>query len=216
MKKLKAYWAGLSRPARTLLLLLIALVSSLLTYLTLGSPPLTAESGFRRAEMANMIGPSEILGKFYLGELGFGTEKVVVAQSTDYDIIYHHPQQNFRAYPKTTKPAIYLAAARDSGNDMLLHMVLLDRCPEAVTATVSFNYFGRPNSKISATVSREHDGFFYFYLAKEQSTGYDHLKKLYNAFTGINAENRQIVIKLYDKNGQRLSTRAISPTPATE
>ena len=79
MRKYRAWWDALSRKRRICILLLtIALLIPLL-YIAVGCPALTLEQKFRRAEKADLIGPSAILGLEYV-EMPSYTQPVFVAE----------------------------------------------------------------------------------------------------------------------------------------
>lgn len=61
MKRIQAAWHSLSRKQRVVVYLLGLLLAALAAYMAAGFPSLTPQMALRRAERANMIGPSAIL-----------------------------------------------------------------------------------------------------------------------------------------------------------
>lgn len=79
MHKFKNWWHTLNRKKRIAFLLLGIGVSLLLLYFCCGCPAFTLEQKFRRAEKADLIGPSAILGLEYV-EMPSYTQPVFVAE----------------------------------------------------------------------------------------------------------------------------------------
>lgn len=225
MKKLKAYWAGLSYPVRTLLLLFMLLISVFLTYLVIGLPPLTAKMGLRIAERDNKIGPSQILAEFYLEEwYQKKTEKVIIAQTDYCDILYNHRNHAFQAYPRTNYPVLYSASTRTSScsnvNGFPLQLILFDRNPQAETAEIEFKVIVPYNETYNVeylvleSAYREHDGFFYFPLMRSYANGELWLKKMHKfCYSYDQAAKIDVRVKLYDKDGHLLLDGKILPGP---
>jgi len=232
MRKLKAYWASLSRAVRILLMLLLLGFIGLCTYITFGSPPLTPEIGFRRAEKAHMIGPSQILETFTLTPPKksslLGTpqydETVFVAQTQDLDILYNYTLDTFHAYPRSQYPAIYTLSETptDTGPGITpLHLILFDRNSLADRADIEFKVIVPRNTTyndeylILESAFREHDGFFYFPIFPTKVGQDDAFRKLQKScIYGKAGDVTEITVTLYDKDGQPLSRQTILPGPS--
>lgn len=74
MKKLKQLWLRIPRKCRVAVNLLAMLLLGLILYILLECPALTPEMRFRRAEKANLVGPSQIL-------------EIVETQGDNYDYL---------------------------------------------------------------------------------------------------------------------------------
>lgn len=78
MGKYRTWWEALPRKRQTCILLLAIGLLIPLLYIAVGCPALTLEQKFRRAEKADLIGPSAILGLEYV-EMPSYTQPVFVA-----------------------------------------------------------------------------------------------------------------------------------------
>jgi len=89
-RALKQDWQEVSRPAKTGCYVIGILVFGLLWYCFYGAPQFSWEARFRRAEKAELIGPSQILGVIEEGlsvyYFSFGV--VVLAEDEDHVIAY--------------------------------------------------------------------------------------------------------------------------------
>lgn len=79
MVKFRQWWQALTRKKKIGFLLLGICVSLLFLYLYCGYPPFTKEQQFRRAEKADLIGPSAILGTEEV-QLTNSVQTVIVAE----------------------------------------------------------------------------------------------------------------------------------------
>lgn len=61
MRKLQKHWHSIPRWLRAILNAAVCLIFLYLFYIAIGSPALTPEQAFRRAEKINMVGPSRIV-----------------------------------------------------------------------------------------------------------------------------------------------------------
>lgn len=231
MNRLKTHWAALSRPVRILLLWLMLLVAVFLTYIAIGSPPLTAEIGYRRAEKANMVGPGQILAEIDLNEPNKKGQTVIVAQSTNHDILYWHNSSALRAYPKNEKPSLYCISTTPpkSGVNGIsegygVQLVLFDRNPQAVSAEIriSTTYFDTYIARdrevvILETADRMYDGFFYYSIQSfdgKQLSLLQYLKYLWDSYDTQNKDSVKVNVRLFDKDDKLLSNREILPGPS--
>lgn len=236
MKKLKAYWNELSRPKKTLLTLSILIICAILSYIALDCPPLTPMMGFHRGEMTNMIGPSEILAEidiypekvYAYRKLSRLEEKVIVAQSSDFDILYNHKHRSFCAYPKSKRPSLYCASStmptlmqRRFEITQSLHLILFDRnelsTRAVIKAKINIAEDGVKPYYVSfrETVRREFSGLFYFSITPEKISDVKALSVLQNAcMNNISNDKVTITLELYDKNNNLISTDTILPGSA--
>jgi len=231
MKKLKNYWDQLSRPVKILCTILLVICFGLLTYLALGAPPLTPMMGFRRAERANMVGPSQILDELTVKKYIYFVNRqpnrtkfpVVIAESQDCDIVYNFRSDTFSAYPKTQAPALYCVNIGSpeidqtrTGTTVPLPLILFDRNEQAVRAEIEFRLLidGILNKRFRQSALRQYNGFFYFEIIPESYNEAQSLASLQKlCFDYDDAGKPSITVRLYDKNGQLLSTETILPGP---
>ena len=228
MKRMKANWASLSRPVRILLLLLMLATAGFMAYIALGSPPLTAEMGFRQAERASMIGPAQILTEFQLDHPNENGSKVIIAQSDEFDIVYHHSSLSLNAYPKKAHPSIYYLAGYPKFSEYERHdssslqLILFDRTPEAVTAKIIFSETipaVHSNHKVifQETAVRKHNGFFTFSItpiSHAQEVVLNYMLSYCGSYT--DQGKTEVQVMLYDKDGQLFSRQTILPGPSID
>ena len=194
------------------------MVFGLLWYCFYGAPQFSAEARFRRAEKAELIGPSQILGAIeegynvYLQSFG----KVVLAEDENHVIAYGGWSKDLwrMCYrPKMGKVTVLgLVQASDDTGQKMTGVVAYDDCPEAVRAeldlTVRTNY---DNSAFEKTYSlraqREEEGYFLFKIICEAGTSNQETVALSNfcemswstdRFDRID-EPADAVVRLYDE-----------------
>ena len=88
MKRIQALWHSLSRKQRVAGYLLGLLLAALAAYMAAGFPSLTPQMALRRAERANMIGPSAILATEIVDPQG---RMIVGISSHGYTLYYYRP-----------------------------------------------------------------------------------------------------------------------------
>lgn len=174
-------------------------------------------------EKSNMIGPSQILAEFALDGEYKKTENIIIAQSSDLDILYNHRQHTLHAYPKTELPALYSASVRSpfpmrvNLTEFPLQLILFDRNTKAESAEISFCFDINPYFMFKATAIREHDGFFYFTIMRNNGRDSTWLRTMHQLCYNYGSEGKvEVNVKLYDKNGQLLSDDTILPGPSIE
>lgn len=84
MRKLKNFWLNIPRSFRAVLNILLILLLLAAFYTSIGAPPLSAEHAFRRAEKANLVGPSNILFNENVENYPYGN--LIVAE-TEWGVI---------------------------------------------------------------------------------------------------------------------------------
>ena len=231
MEKIRTYWNSLTRPVKILYAILLVLLAGFLTYLALGAPPLTPMMGFRRAERANMVGPSQILDELTVKEYIYFVNRqpnrtkhpVIIAESQDCDIVYNFRSDTFSVYPKTQAPALYCVNIGSPkveqtriGNTVPLPLILFDRNEQAVRADIEFRIKIDDvwNNLFRKSALRQYNGFFYFEIIPENDEEAQSLSTFQRLFFDYDsADKPSITVMLYDKNGQLLSTETILPGP---
>ena len=235
MKKIKARWNQLSRPIKILLLLFVLLLTAAVSYIALDCPALTPMMGFRRGEKANMVGPSEILAEidthpedvFALRKLKRYDEKIIIAQSNDFDILYNHKYRTFYTYPKSEKPALYCASSTAPQLSRYRHevthplqLILFDHNEQATRAVIKIKVnIAEDGAKpcyvsFRENVRREYDGFFYIPIVPKDISDVSALKALQNACMSNSSDGKiTITVELYGANGL-ISTETTLPGPS--
>lgn len=84
MRKLKNIWLHIPRPARVLINILAIVVVASAFYVSIGAPALTKEQAFRRAERANLVGPSTILFNEKVENYQYGT---LIMGETEHGVV---------------------------------------------------------------------------------------------------------------------------------
>lgn len=189
MKKPKKLWNRLSRPNRIWILVLGIICLLLMLYTFTGSPSLTIEPQFRRAEKAHLVGPSDILGYTELEtDLRGGHWNMLIADDGEgvifYCYAYSDPSKirdTELIYRKKTGDLTVLSAPypqddRTGLTTAALPVFLFDEYPEAVRAeldiTLSITYRGEFFEKTYCLSSvRENPGYFQFTLSTANLQG---------------------------------------------
>ena len=184
MNTVRTLWKKLPRTVRSSLYILLSLAALAAIYTFLGAPA-SAETQFRRAERAHMVGPGEILGTVDLeAELG-SYRKMLLAETEEGVILYcyDHPayQDTELIYREKTGSVTLLCAPYPDGSreyqvNPRVPVVLFDRYPDAVRAeldlTLSTLYMGQPFEKTYCLSSpRENSGYFLFYIVTHSPQG---------------------------------------------
>lgn len=226
MNRLKTHWAALSRSVRILLLLLVQITAGFVAYIALGSPPLTVEMGYRRAEKAHMIGPMQTLTEVQLERENSTTSQVIVAQSNEYEILYFHSDQGLYVYPKSEQPSLYClsywlphAGVNGIQKATPLHLILFDRNPEAKSATIHLTPSHDRDVSIQGISVREYDDFFCFSIIPQDSKHASILQRIQIFSMFYSEPDRKyypLTVSLYDKDGKLLSNQTILPGPSID
>lgn len=232
MKKVNEYWNQLPKCRKILFTILLVLLIGIFTYFALGSPPLTPMLGFRRAEKANMVGPSEILDELTVEQYyplvynqpRRNKDQAIIAQSHNCDILYIFPKDLFYAYPKTQSASLYCLNASTpklsntwGDTTVPLHLILFDRNTQAFRADIEFrvNMHDGSNVLFQERATRQFNGFFYFPVTPEDYDDVTALTALQIFCFDYRTQGKpSISVKLYDENGQLLSSETILPGPS--
>lgn len=184
MKQMKNAWLRLPRPIRAAANILLILVLAFLFYYSLGCPAFTTEQAFRRAEKANLVGPSTIVD--ILDRDDYDKFDQTIVGETENGILFYCTQDVFNpifSYREKMGPITVLAPPSGPFNWGLdsyghsLPVYVFDDYPEAVRAelelhiqgTVDYNSNGVAHTETfekhyTTTAGRETDGFFRFLL----------------------------------------------------
>lgn len=180
-------------------------------YIALDTPPFSVEMAFRRAEKANLAGPSEILAQ--METAGTPYRHLVAARGADSVTIFTFSWWNDAVTDLLyieTEGDLTIAAAPDAtyypnSQRAVVPVVLFDKVPEAVRAevdlTLSAEYRGAPRSKTyQLAADRTHNGCFLFTIAV-------------NGTNSLNAEG-QLLLTLQQVTGNSLSDTIDTVIPA--
>lgn len=192
-----------------------------LIYIFLGSPVLTAEMAFHRAEKANLVGPGEVLAT--LKPQGQEYSHLVLAEAEEGVMLYAWDRWNVEA-----REFVYLAkdgpltVAAAPGKELLwlqthasLPVYLFDDYADAVRAELDLTLTGEYegdfyHNTYQLESNREGEGYFAFEIQTDSSDGWEgqRLTKLRNVTGNSMADTAQTVIhaavRLYDANGDLL------------
>lgn len=193
-----------------------------LIYIFLGSPALTAEMAYRRAEKANLVGPGEVLA--VLEPAGQAYSHLVLAQEDEGVMLYAWDRWNRdrRAFVYLEKDGpLTLAAA--PGRELLwlqthaiLPVYLFDNCPEALRAELELTLNGEYQGELhtvtySLAARREGEGVFAFTIRSGTCLGAEgYLLSQLRHVTGNSAADTshteiRAAVRLYDAEGALLS-----------
>lgn len=184
MKHIKNAWLRIPRPVRAMVNILLILVLGFLFYFSLGCPTFTTEQAFRRAEKANLVGPSTIVDT--LDHEEYPEFNKVIVGETDYGVVFYCTQDVFFpifSYREKMGPVTVLAVPTDPFNWGLdnyghsLPVYVFDDYPDAVRAELDLQIQGTydytsnrvPRTEhfdkaYALTADREQDGFFRFQI----------------------------------------------------
>ena len=160
-KRVKKHPSRIPRPLKAIFVALCAISVALLYYIAQGSPTLTFEREFRRAERANLVGPSRIVDVMDSNCIHF--EQMIVGE-TEHGICFFggrtitvHRGSNFQreemvytfSYREKTGDITVLAAPNSFGFpgfwgmvQMSLPVYVFDSYPEAVRAELELTVTG--------------------------------------------------------------------------
>ena len=190
MKTLKRLIGNIPRKVRIAVDIVLILLILFLFYLSIGTPALTTEQAFRRAEKMHMVGPSEILDTLDWGDYPM-FDTLIVAETDEIIVFY----REFRMYDYTPWPKLPKKQSRESvftyrektgditvlgapvsisGIEILDYVrsypvYVFDDYPEAVRAELEITVTGIKKSskkeyRFSAEADRRSEGFFRFTL----------------------------------------------------
>lgn len=175
MRKLRMLVSRLPRKARICLNILTIALAVFLIYVFAGSPAFTVTTAFRRAEKAQLVGPSEILAR--LRPEGAEYDHLVLAATEDSVTLFAYDRWDSRlttlVYREKTGPITVLAAPGSTHfwaeSSASVPVFVFDSHPDAVRAelelTLSASYKGEDFEKTYClTASRESSGYFAFTL----------------------------------------------------
>lgn len=175
MKKLSVLFSRLPRKIRICLNILAIALTVFLIYIFAGSPAFTVAAAFRRAEKAQLVGPSEILAQLH--PTGTEYDHLVLASTDGSVTLFAYDRWDSRlttlVYRPKTGPVTVAAAPGDvhfwSASTANVPVFVFDSYPNAVRAelelTLSTSYDGEDFEKTYHLESdREGSGYFAFTL----------------------------------------------------
>lgn len=175
MKKLRILLSQLPRKVRICLNILVIAVTVFLIYVFAGCPAFTVSTAFRRAEKAQLVGPSEILAQ--LNPEGTAYDHLVLASTGDSVTLFGYdrwdPRLTTLVYREKTGPITVAAAPGDTHfwaePKASIPVFVFDSHPDALRAeldiTLSATYEGEYFEKTYClTAARESSGYFAFTL----------------------------------------------------
>lgn len=184
MNNLKRWWLNIPRKFRIVLNLLAMVLLGLVIYVLLGSPALTPEMRLRRAEKANLVGPSQILE--IVETEGGNYDYLIVADDGQGIILYSYNDYRTGSgdlvYRNKTGPITVLAAPdlffggpREYAVD--LPVFLFHDYPRAVRAELELTLgegldMGDFEKSYLLEAHREIEGYFRFNLHAESEDWY--------------------------------------------
>lgn len=224
----------LPRWLRAIACILASILLLLALYVALGCPA-TFRMQFRRAEKANMVGPSKIL---YTLSANHEYEKMIIGE-TDHGICFfgvtgsevtgfsHSGKRNYTFTYRQKDGDLTLASIPpfwgfDYQNSQSVY--LFDMHPEAVSASVLIKVVGvdssvnagsattqNINETFEATAERLKDGHFVFYLESNNSLSATALYYLAEATSGKlfprYSATITVTVQLYDAQGNQILIR---------
>lgn len=226
MRKPMARWRAIPRPVRITCNLVLAVILFALFYIFRGSPDMTAEQAYRRAEARNLVGPGEILGVLDVQVSG-GYTQLLLAE-TDVGVIQYcfrqanlgfvfgaHTWSSYEGdliYREKQGPVSLMAATGEDGfsDEIELPVILFDDLPSAARAELELCLTGEYNSTeyeyfYQLNARRECGGYFVFHLTSEddprEAWAISQVSRLYSA-SGGRGKVIPAVVRLYDQNDQ--------------
>ena len=194
MRRLKRLCPRIPRPAKAIFCTFCAIALAILYYIALSSPPLSFEQEFRRADKANLVGPSRIVdgmeencsdfeqmivGETEHGVCFFGRREITVHRGSNYE--REEMMYTFSYREKTGDITVLAAPSRSISilgfPPIYLPVYVFDCYPEAVRAELELTITGTDthisNGETITTNFSEHfrveaertgDDFFRFLL----------------------------------------------------
>lgn len=190
MKKLKHLWLSIPRPYRAVFNALLCVILIITFYVCIGAPTLTMEQAFRRAEKANLVGPSKILESSEF--LYYDYDRLILAETEDGVITFvDDPSRGFNYHEKTGDITV-VAAPKGfffwgmSNWQVSLPVFVVDDYPEAARAELELHITGALTHSLNGekldepldhhyclTSHREQEGYFHFSLDLPFQDPYD-------------------------------------------
>ena len=238
MRKLP--WKKLSRPVKVLILLVGFLATSLLLYIFVGTPPLSDEHRYRRAEKANLVGPAEILDILELEPVNMhnSCDRMIIADTGDAVIMYlWHTQEDYLEYlvyrEKMGDITVYAApCARgidtwELADEIKLPVLLFDNFPQAVRAELDLTLWADRDDDFTFSkdyaleARREKPGYFCFYIYASDFTRSDDdegaVLASFSKFTSGETSNSispmteiPATVRLFDADGRLIHEETVS------
>ena len=216
---------------KTIILLLIIPVILILTYHAIGSPVLTAEQSFRRAEKEHALGPATILGteSIITDDYGYHYDTLIVAETKYGAMLYctELNKQDRLYYREKTGPLTVMALPNGGWSWLIneprqLNVILFDDYPEAVRAELEIkvewakDFYGFTPDGVyyhyQLNAERTADGYFRFVHTIYGSDYIDNDNVAMRILTDISCKRQvgeayfleleiPVYLRLYDSNG---------------
>ena len=147
MKKLKRFWLNIPRKARIAMNLLAIALLCFSVWALLGCPAFTAAQKFRRAEKANLVGPSQILADLDIQALGY--KRLILAESADAITLFQYDDSPWepgkltfreKAGPITVMTVPYMGHDLYSEQVIDLPVFVFHDYPDAVRAELELEF----------------------------------------------------------------------------
>lgn len=241
MIKTKNIWKRTPRKFRLPILGLGIAALALALYTFAGSPTLTLEQEYRRAEKAHLVGPARILGTVELETDFLSYWDMLIADDGDGIIFfcYNYPDfaeldQTELIYRKKTGDITVLSApfpneSREHTTVAKLPVFIFDEYPEAVRAeldlTLNTTYDGKNFQKHYTLKSRrEVSGYFQFTLGSVNPEGLGaegyaiQVFTLISGYGGRSMDDYSIPaeVRLYDADNQLICEKTLEITSVVE
>ena len=179
MKQIRKHWQRLPAWVHAVTNLLGILLSLFLIYVMIGTPAFSVRNAFRRAEKANLVGPSEILAQIRTKDTP--DQHLVLAADDDSVTLFTFSRSNGGELVYIEKETdLTIAAAPDNTfypleSAAVIPVVLFDNDPRAVRAEVdlalSAEWEGVSYEKTyTLSADRTHDGCFIFTLQSSSNS----------------------------------------------
>lgn len=216
MKKLKRAWLRIPRKIRACLNFVVFLLLAVTFYVTIGSPTLTEKQAFRRAERANLVGPSTILyssdvlyydyDHIILGETGEGVITYVTDDVWDPKLSYHEKTGDITVITAPKSPFSW-----SYSNYMVsLPIFVVDDHPDAaraeldlhITGTHTININGEQvntplDHRYALESHREQEGVFHFCIQLPFLDPYDEYGNETNAEHGADGAALDVLAETF-------------------
>jgi len=175
MTRVLKLWSRIPRKAKAIGNLLLIAAALFALYVSLGSPPLTVEAQFRRAEKAHLVGPSTILGIEELSGTNF--DSLLLADTGDGIILYNfNRNDSFSTLTYRDKigdvsvlaATVYFGGALETSSSVEFPIAVFDSFPQAVCAELDITVTTAPHKDFQKTYTlkaqRNNPGYFLFRL----------------------------------------------------
>lgn len=242
MIKYKSIWKRTPRKYRLPILWLVLAAVLLALYTFSGSPTVSIEQRFRRAEKAHLVGPAEILGSVELETDIPSYQNMLIADDGEgilffcynYAADLYHFDQTELIYREKTGDVTVLSApfpneSREHTNVASLPVFVFDNYPEAVRAeldlTLSVTYKGKLFEKeYHLKAKRTQPRYFQFTLGCINPSGLGaegyalQIFTLLSGYGGRAIPNTSIpaTVRLYDAQDKLISEESLEITSVVE